>query len=454
MSHGSLQWVQTAFTLSFGGILVLCGRAGDAYGRRRLLLLGCGFFALGSLAAGVALSGPWLIAARTVQGLGAAMMFPSCISIIATHFDGGVRRTRAFALFGGAISAGFLCGMTLGGVLIEAMGWRFVTFLNVPMALLAAVGAIRVIPESRGDGGALNLPPVLLGAAATLALLYGLAEGGQAGWLFTPTLLVMAASACLGAAAMFAQRRSAVSRGRAGPIRNRMLLGAVGAALLTVATSRGVMFVLTLYLQETLDLSAAETGFALALFGVTGLLASAIVSRLAEWLGIPATLIVTLLVQAIGVLLMLPIEAHHGLGWVIAGTAILGLGHFGSAVVYTALCAASVPACDQGVAAGLSNSAQQIGATLGLALQVAVASGRTSEVTDSSGTGSAEAVVDGFRWALATGASLPVIAAALVWVSARRSRSARADRRLPTHPPSAEPTAVPGARSGARPPCA
>lgn len=422
-SHESLQWVQTAFTLSFGGFLTFCGRAGDAYGRRRLLVLGCGFFAVGSLAAGVAVSGPWLVGARAVQGLGAAMTFPASISIIAAHFDDGVRHTRALAVFGGVLSAGLLCGTTLGAMLVDVLGWRVVMSLNVPIAAIAAVGAARLAPESRGDGsgGALSLRAVLLGTAALFLLLYGLAEGGDAGWLSTPSLAVVAASAFLGMGAIYAQRCSPVAA-RAGPFRQRAQLGAGAAALLTVATSRGVMFVLTLYLQEILGLGAAETGLALALFGITGVMASAAVSRLAELVGRSATLIVTLLVQALGVLLMLPIEADNGVGWVVAGTAVLGSGHFGSVVLCTALGTAGIPARDQGVAAGLLNSAQQIGATLGLALQVAVASGRTGELTDSSGTASSAAVVEGFRWALATGASLAVVAAAVVWVSARPLR--------------------------------
>lgn len=416
-SDQTLQWVISAYALPVGGFLVVGGRAGDLYGRRRMLRFGLGLFTVASIAAGLAPSAEVLVCARALQGLGAAAAFPASLSLITSTIDEGPARVRALGIYGVVISAAFFVGVAGGGALVDLLGWRAVMFVNVPLGVLAVVLAPRVIPESRESGPKrpLDVPGALAITAALLTLIYGLTRAGVDGWLSRQTLATLGLAACLGAVAYVLERRARVPLIAAALLRRRVMASAAAAAVLTAGAGVGVLFVFTLYLQEVLGLSAFATGLALTPFGITGVVSGVVSPRLAGRFGLVPVLSTVLAVQALGILVAVPIGSETGLGVVLVGAAIMGFGHFGATVLFTTLAATGVQPQDQGVTAGMVASSQEIGAGLGLAIIVAVATATTAA------GGGAAAVVTGFRWALGTSAFMSILAAVVVWAVARRA---------------------------------
>jgi MFS family permease len=415
-SRGGLQWVVTAYSLAFGGGLLVAGRVADLHGRRRLLVLGLALFSAASLAAALAPSIAPLLAARALQGLGAAIAFPASLALIAALSAPGAERNRALGLYGAAASAAFVSGMVVGGVLTGAVGWRPTLLAGCPIGAGAALATRRLVPESRlATGGArLGLPGALAASGAVFALLYGLAASA---------VLALAPCALLLGAACLIERRSRAPLVPGGLLRRRAVLGAVLAALVTVGTGVGVMFVLTLYLQDVLGHGPFATGLALSLLGIAGVSSGLVAPRVAERIGLVRTLAGALAIQAAGVASLTGIGAEGGTGPVLIGTAVLGLGHFAATVAFTSLATAGDADADHGSAMGLIASAQQIGGAVGLALLVAIAGARTASVAGHAGA--QEAVVEGFRWALASGAGLSLVTAGLVLAITGRAGPAR-----------------------------
>lgn len=419
-SDEGLQWVISSYSLAFGGFLLVGGRAGDLYGRLRLLLLGLALFSIASLAGALAPSPPVLVASRALQGLGAAMAFPSALSLITSSFEEGQERNKALGTYGAVISAGLAFGVAAGGALTDSLGWRAVLLVNVPIGLAAMLAAPRVLRESRRpvDAPGLDLPGALAMTGALLVLLYAFGQAGEAGWLSTETLLLLAVAAALAAVTM------AIEGGASEPlIAPRLfwrgtLMGASAAAMITAGIGVGVMFVLSLYLQEILGYGAIESGLALTLLGVAGTVAGVVAPRMAGRLGVLPVLACALAVQASGVTVLIAITADAGLHFVLVGTTVVGLGYFGATVMFTVLATAGIADEDQGVAMGFVNSAQQVGRALGLALLITVASARTDALRKSAESLSREeAVVEGFKNALAIGAALSALAAIAVLVA-------------------------------------
>src|SRR6266702_4524860 len=386
-SPPTLQWVVSAYSLLFGGFLLLGGRAADLFGRRRVFLLGLVLFTLASLGGGFAQSPLELIVARASQGLAASIVAPSVLSLITTTFPQGAGRNRALGTFGAVASAGFASGVILGGLLTSAFGWRWVLFVNVPIGLTTIALTPLLLPESRGAKKRLDLPGSAAVTLALAVLIYALSQANAAGW---------------------------------GPLQTIGLL--VGASL------GPTLFILTLYLQNVLGYSPVLTGFAFLPHALIVTFTTNLVSRLTTRLGVKPGMVTGAVVLAVGLFWLSRMSAHDQY-WaiILPGTLLVGLGVAFQIVTVAIAATEGVADDEQGLASGLFNTSQQVGSALGVAILVAVASARTVALsTGSGGPGGSAALVGGFQSALLTAvgfAILSVVVSLLVVREVRLTRS-------------------------------
>jgi EmrB/QacA subfamily drug resistance transporter len=416
-----VQWVVTGYAIAFSGLLILGGRAADMLGRRRTFIAGLVVFSLASLAGGLAGDPALLVAARVVQGAGAALVAPAAISLITTSFPPGPRRTRAIGLYGCMASAGFVSGQVLGGVLVEWTGWRAVFLVNVPVGLAAALLARRVIAVPAASASAAPGPAaasadrrrldvrgtVLITAAVALAV-FGISQGNVLGWT-SPLVLGAAVSAACAAAGFIA----AEARHPAPLVRPCLLLrpglrdGAVLAFLLGVWNG-GELLVLSFYLQQRLGFSPLATGLVIAPQGLAGLTMGFLGPRLAGRLGVRRVLVLAGAAATAGfaVLTRLPTAGYNPLLLVVV---LVGAGGAGTAFGSILLASRELADDDQGLAGGVINTTRQVGAAVGAALLPAVAD--------------AVRGVSGDRAAMLTATAVALAATAVSWRAARRART-------------------------------
>jgi MFS family permease len=342
MSTESLQWVVGAYTLAFGGLLIAAGRVGDLAGRRRVFRIGLVTFGAASLACALAPSAPVLIAARAVQGAGAALQAPAALALVTATFPG---RRDALAWWTASAAAGGASGWVLGGVLVEAFGWPAVFAVNVPLCAVAALLVPRVLRESRGAARALDVPGTAAVTAGLALLVLGLTQ--------LPAALPAAAAAL--AAFALIERRAADPILPPWALRRPGFAQANGVALALTATTTPAMFLAILYQQEELGRSALEAGLWSAPLNVAVIAGSTLSLRAA----MPAGLVAV----AAGACALL-------LGALPVAFVLMGLGLGCASVASTALGTAALPASEQGVASGVLNAAAQIGSAVGLAMFV------------------------------------------------------------------------------------
>jgi MFS family permease len=341
VSTEGLQWVVAAYTLVFGGLLIAAGRVGDLAGRRRVFRIGLLTFGAASLACALAPSPAALVAARAVQGGGAALMAPTALALVTATFPG----SRAVAWWTASAAAGGACGWVLGGVLVEALGWPAVFAVNVPLCAVAALLVPHVLRESRGDARALDVPGTVTLTAGLALLVLGLAQ--------LPAALPAAAAALVAFALI--ERRAADPILPSSALRRPGFAQANGVALALTATTTPAMFLAILYQQEELGRSALEAGLWSAPLNVAVIAGSALSLRAA----MPAGLV----------------AVAAGAGMLLAGAlpvafVLMGLGLGCASVASTALGTAALPSGEQGVASGVLNAAAQIGSAVGLAMFV------------------------------------------------------------------------------------
>jgi EmrB/QacA subfamily drug resistance transporter len=418
-SQQNLLWVLNAYTLVFGGFLLLGGRLADRLGRRRLFMAGTALFAGASLICGVAQSEATLLAARGLQGLGGAMVSPAALSIILTSFAEGTERNRALAVWGAIAGVGGAMGLLLGGVLVEALSWRWIFFVNVPIGALLLAAAPRRIPESRSQGAAGGYD--VWGAVAitlgTIALVYVLIEAEGWGWASARTLGGFAAAALLIAAFVLIERRH---KNPLVPLRifsNRSLAAADVTMMLVAAALFGVFFFLTLYLQQVLDYDALTTGLAYLPMSASLIAASTLASRLVDRFTPKPVLMSGLLVAAAGLLLLTRISVGGDyVGEVFPATVVLGAGLGMCFVAVTIAGTSGVAARDSGLASGLLNTTQQVGGSLGLAILASISTPRTDDAL-AAGSSLPEALTEGFTGAFVAAAVLCGLAIIIVVVA-------------------------------------
>ncbi|HXR64613.1 MAG TPA: MFS transporter [Ktedonobacteraceae bacterium] len=381
LSTQNLQWIVSAYSLTFGGFLMLGGRMGDLYGRRKLFMLGLLLFSLSSLAGGLAFSGIWLITTRAIQGLGAALIAPSCLSLITVTFAEGEERNKAFGMIGSIASFGFAAGAILGGLLTAGPGWRWVMFVNVPIGCVAFALAPFLLAESRvhSEKRQLDVPGAVLITAAVVALVYALAQGNQWGWISPSILALLALSVILLAAFVVVELRAPSPLMDLSIFRQRTVTGANLINLLAPGSFGAFVFVLTLFMQKVLGYSAIEMGLAFLPLALVILVFSNASSRLVMRLGARRLLITGLVITVIGFVLFLGLSATGAYAsTLLPGLLVIGLGM--GCVFSTVVIVATDGVSDeqQGLVSGLFNTTMQVGSGLALAIIVAISSGRTT----------------------------------------------------------------------------
>ena len=408
-SEQSLSWVLNAYTLMFGGFLLLGGRLADRLGRRRLFVAGIAVFAGASLICGISQSEGMLLVARGLQGLGGAMVSPAALSIILTTFAEGPERNRALAVWGAIAGAGGAIGLLLGGVIVELLSWRWVFFVNVPIGAVVLALTPRIVPESRSESaskGGYDVEGAVAITLGTIALVFTLIKAESWGWTSGRTLVGFALAAVLIVAFVQIERRH---RDPLVPLRifsNRSLAASDATMLLVAAALFGMFFFCTLYLQQVLGYSALKTGVAYLPLTLTLIGASALASRLVDRFTPKPVLVTGLLVQAVGFVLLTRVTGHGDYAsHVLPAMIVLGAGLGMSFVPITIAATNGVAGGDSGLASGLLNTTQQVGGSLGLAILSSVSTSRTTSALQD-GSALPVALTHGFKGAFMVAALL------------------------------------------------
>jgi EmrB/QacA subfamily drug resistance transporter len=425
-SQDNLSWVVNAYTLVFGGFLLLGGRMADLLGRRNIFMAGLVVFSLASLLGGLAQSDTWLIAARAAQGLGAALVSPAALSLITTIFSEGAERNRALGVWGAVAGSGGAAGVLLGGILTQTLGWEWVLFVNVPIGLIVASLAPRVLPESRNaEHRYFDLLGAMLVTAGLALFVYAIVDANNAGWGSTKTLGLGALAIALLGGFVAWESRAPHPLMPFSIFRLRTLRASNVVGLLLGMSLFAMFFFLSLYLQQVLGLTALETGLAYLPLALMIILSAGVASQLVNRVGFKPTLVAGMVIIAAGLLWLTQVSAPGGsyVGDILFPSIIVGIG-LGLAFVPVTVAAVSGTRPDEaGLASGLINTSQQVGGALGLAILSAIANSRTTTALGD-GLNQAQALTSGFRLAFMVGAGFAILGAILgaVMISSKESR--------------------------------
>ncbi len=427
-ARADLSWVVNAYTLTFGGFLLLGGRLADLLGRRRMFMLGLIVFSLASLAGGVAQSEGWLIAARAIQGLGAAIVSPAALSIITTTFAEGAERNRALGIWGAVAGAGGAAGVLLGGILTSGLSWRWVLFVNVPIGLLAATLAPRTLLESRSedDRRSFDLPGAVTVTAGLALLVYAVVDAVNSGWGSSTTLIRLAIAAALLIAFLVIELRQRHPLMPFSIFRLRTLRGANIVGLLIGMSLFSMFFFISLYVQQVLHYTPIKAGLAYLPLAVGIILSAGAASQLVTRLGFKPPLIAGMLLVAGGLLWFSQVPAVGGsFAADVLGPSLLAAFGLGFAFVPVTIAAVTgTQPGEAGLASGLINTSQQVGGALGLAILATIANSRTQSLFHAGVHNASVALTKGFDRAFLVGAGFALAGAILaaVLISSRDSR--------------------------------
>lgn len=444
-SHASLSWVVNAYTLTFGGFLLLGGRLADLVGRRRMFIAGLIIFSLASLAGGLAQSEAWLLIARAIQGLGAAIISPAALSILTTTFAEGAERNKALGVWGAVAGAGGAAGVLLGGILTSGLGWQWVLFVNVPIGLAAAALAPRILLESRAraDGASFDIPGAVTVTAGLSLLVYALVDTVNVGWGSVATLVKLAGSAILIGAFLLIERREAHPLMPFSIFRLRTLRGSNVVGLLIGMSLFSMFFFIALYVQTVLGYSPIKAGLAYLPLAIGIILSAGGASVLVTRFGFKPVLITGMLLIAAGLLWFSRVHTPGGSFTAdILGPSLLAAVGLGFAFVPVTIAAVTGTAPHEaGLASGLINASTQIGGALGLAILATIANSRTKAVALAGQHNPLIALTKGFDRAFLVGAGFAIAGAILagLLISSRDSRDQAAAAQA------GEPVVVPAA---------
>ena len=426
-SEENLAWVVNAYVLTFGGFLLLGGRMADLIGRRRVFMTGLGVVAVASLAAGFADTQGQLIAARAAQGLGAAIISPSALSIVTTIFRDGAERNKALGAWGAVAGSGGAVGVLLGGVLTDGLGWEWVLWVNVPVALITLAFTPGLIPESRADSGTRHFD--IAGAISITAglsiMVYALLDAASSGWGSTKIVSLLAVAAVLIAAFVAIELRSKDPLVPFRIFRIRTLTGANIVGLLLGAGLLSMFFFITLYMQQVLGFSAIEAGLAYLPLSIAIIISAAVGGQLVTRVGFKPVLAIGMLSMSLGLAWFSQIEAGGSFATDVLGPSLLAAVGLGFGFVTSTIAATSgVKAHEQGLASGLINTSQQVGGAIGLAVLSTLANSRTDDAL-ASGSALPQALTDGFQAAFLGGALIGAVGfvATLILIRGRDSRA-------------------------------
>ncbi len=422
-----LSWVINAYTLTFGGFLLLGGRLADLLGRRRMFIWGMWLFAVASLAGGLAQTDIWLVVARGVQGLGAALISPAALAIVTTTFREGAERNKALGVWGAVAGSGGAAGVLLGGILTETLGWEWVLYVNTPIGIAAALLAPRLLEDSRDERNpSFDFAGAFSVTAGLALLVYTLVDAEGAGWGSTQTLVLGGISLALLAAFLVIEARQRYPLMPFSIFRLRTLRGANVIGLLIGMSLFSMFFFISLYMQQVLGYEPLKAGLAyLPLAGLI-IVSAGVASQLVTRIGFKPTLIVGLLFIAAGLIWFAQVSAPGGtyVGDVLFPSMLAAVG-LGFAFVPVTIAAVTDTKPDEaGLASGLINTSQQIGGALGLALLATIANTRTTDALESGERNPAVALTEGFQAAFLVGAGLALLAAVLAatLISSRDSK--------------------------------
>jgi EmrB/QacA subfamily drug resistance transporter len=404
-SEENLQWVISAYALVFGGFLLLGGRAADLLGRRRLFLVGIALFTLASFLAGLAWSEQSLIAARALQGLGAAIISPAALSILSTTFREGRERNIALGVWGAVGGFGAAAGVLLGGILTDALSWEWIFFVNIPVGVVGFVLAPFLLAESRDARvKRFDVPGAVLVTAGLSSVVYAITEAGSNGWLAARTLGIFAAAVALLLAFVAWEIRHPEPLMRLGIFQIRTVAGANVAGFILGTAIFAMFLMLTLYMQQVLGYSPLKTGLAYLAVAGTAIVWSAVAAQLVTRVGVKPVLVTGMTALAVGLLYFTQVSVGGSyLGDLLPGFLVIGLGIGFSFVPISIAALAGVTPSEAGLASGLINTSQQIGGALGIAALSTIATTRTDDAV-TAGSAVPEALVHGFTGAFVAGA--------------------------------------------------
>ncbi|MFI2423014.1 MFS transporter [Streptomyces sp. NPDC018955] len=412
LDEQGLQWVVNAYSIAFAGFMLLGGRAGDLYGRKRMFLVGLGLFTLASLAGGLAQDGWQLLLARAVQGLGAAVLAPSTLTLVTSAVPEGAARARAIATWTAVGAGGGAAGGFVGGVLVEALSWRWVLLINVPVGALVLAGAARWLTESRaGDGRRLDLPGALLVTAGLATLAYGISQTESEGWTAAATLVPLCAGLALLGLFLLAEARAKAPLMPLGLLRLRSVASANVAMLISGSAMFCMWFFMTLYAQNVLGYTPLEAGLALVPSSLAVIIGSKLAPRLMRTAG-PRT------VAVLGTLI-----ATTGFGWQSTMTAdgayltaimfpgvLMMLGAGVATTPLASLATSGAAPEEAGLVSGLVNTSRTMGGSLGLAIMSTIAAAHTGT------TRTPHSLTEGYALAFRTSTALLAAGAVVMWL--------------------------------------
>ena len=442
MNQQDLQWVVNGYSLTFGGFLLLGGRAADLLGRRKIFVAGLALFTLASLGGGFATTGLWLTVSRSLQGLGGALVSPAALSILTTMFAEGNARNRALGAWGATSASGAVCGVFLGGLLTTYLGWRWVLFVNVPIGVAAALLSYRWLSpcnnpaevdcaeDARGKKD-FDIAGAVTITLALVLLVYATVGTENYGWLSLRTLLTFAASFALVGLFVFIENRAAAPLVDFSIFRLPTLLGANLVALVQSTGPMATLFFISFYLQQVLGFTPLQTGTAFVPFAICAAVASVFSDLFVRRTSVRAMIVIGLLMLASGLLLLSRISTLDAGGTffsdVFVATLIIGTGITTAGIPMTIAAVAGVSEERSGLASGLLNTSQQIGGALVLAVLVTFAGTATKNAL-TNGANQATALVAGYHTAFLIGAALLTAGAIAAWFLIGAVKSADAEK--------------------------
>ncbi len=421
LSEANLQWIINAYTLVFGGFLLLGGRAGDLLGRKRLFLIGLVVFTGASLLNGLSSTSGMLIGFRALQGLGAALISPAALSIVSTTFAEGKERARALGVWAAIAVGGSAVGLVLGGALTQSLSWRWIFFVNVPVGAFALLAAGRLVPESKDELAhrGYDLAGAVTVTGGVMALVYAIVRSSSLGWGSSQTVGFFLLALALLTAFVVIELRSAEPLVRLSIFRTRSLSAANLTMFLVASGMFAMFFFNTLYVQRVLGYGPLEAGVSFLPFTAGIMVSAGLASNLAPRIGVRPVAAAGMILAVLGMLLFarMPVDGSW-LADVLPGMVLSSLGMGAVFMPLTLVATTGLRDADQGLASGLFNTSQQVGGALGLAILTTIAAGRTHG-------SSPAALVHGFHYAFAGAAGFVAVSLVVLLGLLRKRHVAR-----------------------------
>jgi EmrB/QacA subfamily drug resistance transporter len=436
LSEANLQWIVNAYTLVFGGFLLLGGRLGDLLGRKRLFLIGLVIFTCASLVDGLATSEGMLIGSRALQGLGAALISPAALSIISTTFAEGAERARALGVWAAIAIGGSAVGLILGGVLTQSLSWPWIFYVNVPVGIATFALALRLVPESRDEQahGSYDVAGAVTVTGGLMTLVYAIVKAESSGWTSATTLGFFVLAVVLLTSFVLIELRTAAPLVRLSIFRVRSLLTANLVMFLAMSGMFALFFFNTLYIQRVLGYGPLKAGLALLPFTAGIMVSAGLASQFAPRVGVRLVAGLGMVLTAVGMFLLTQLPVHGTyVANVLPAIVLASLGMGAVFMPLTLIATTGLKDEDQGLASGLFNTSQQVGGALGLAILSTIAASAQS----AAGGTKTHALVTGFHWAFGGGAIYLLVALVVMTLLLRREHVARIEAEA-----SGEPVAV------------